>query len=285
MNNIKIEIAKKAGFCFGVQRAVDLVEEVLQDNKRVYCLGDLVHNPVVIKRLTKKGFRIIDDLKDLPEDAVFVIRSHGMIFSDIELAKKKTFKIVDATCPFVIKAQNCAKNFADENKTVLIVGDKNHIEVKGINSRTNNKAFVVNGVSDLKDILEEIKNKELAVVCQTTQKQPKLDEVVKKLKEWNLNFEVSNTICLDTTNKQGEVNNLSDDIDILIVIGGLHSSNTTKLAEIGRSKKIKTYHVETASDISENWFNGIEKVFITAGASTPPEELGAAKKIIEKFNF
>ncbi len=283
MNNLEIKIAKKAGFCFGVQRAIELTEKAIKEDKEVYCWGDLVHNPGVMKGLQKKGLRIINDLEKLPERKVFIVRSHGMTLEDLEIVNKKKSKVINTTCPFVIKAQTLASKFKEAGKQILLLGDKNHIEVRGINSRAENQALIVNGIDDLFLIKNKLKGK-IAVICQTTQKNSKLEEVVEKLKEWKNDFEVNNTICLDTTNKQKEVLELGE-IDILIVLGGLHSSNTTKLAEIGKNKKVKTYHVEKAFDIFKSWFEGSERVFITAGASTPPSEIKKAKRVIENFCF
>ncbi len=283
MNNIEIKIAEKAGFCFGVKRAVDLVKEAVKENKNVYCWGDLVHNPVVMDDLKKRGLKIINDLKKLPLKSLFIIRSHGMMLEDLELVRKKTTQIVDTTCPFVIKAQFLAQKFTEKGQQVLLIGDKEHVEVKGINSRTKNTALVVNSVDDLKKIKSKIKDG-VAIICQTTQKKVKLDQIVEKLKEWDFKFEINNTICLDTTNKQKEVADFSKP-DILIVLGGLHSSNTTKLAEIGKNRGIKTYHIEKAKDILKSWFKDGDLVFITAGASTPANEIKRAKELIENLNF
>jgi 4-hydroxy-3-methylbut-2-enyl diphosphate reductase len=283
MNNIKIEVAKKAGFCFGVQRAVDLVKKNIAENENVYCWGDLVHNPVVMNDLRERGLILIDDLSKFPQGAFFVVRSHGMMLEDLEIVKKKTSKIINTTCPFVIKAQTVAQKLAEKGEQVLLFGDKEHVEVQGINSRTKNKALIVNGVDELILIKDKLKEK-IAIVCQTTQKNSKLEEIVKKLEEWEIDFDLNNTICLDTTNKQKEVAECLKP-DVLIVLGGLHSSNTTKLAEIGKSRGIRTYHIEKAGDISRDWFKGDEKVFITAGASTPPDEIGRVEEVIGSWSF
>jgi 4-hydroxy-3-methylbut-2-enyl diphosphate reductase len=144
--------------------------------------------------------------------------------------------------------------------------------------------LIVKDVKELKENKAKLKGK-IGIVCQTTQKNSKLKEITDYLKKEGIDFQLNNTICLNTTKKQKEVANLNSDINVLVVIGGLHSSNTTKLAEIGRIKKIRTYHIEKAEDISKNWFKDEVKVFITAGASTPYEETEKAKKIIENFNF
>jgi len=284
INNIKIEIAEKAGFCFGVQRALDLTEKTVKNEVSVYCWGDLVHNPEVMNGLKEKGLRVVYNLKDFPEKAVFVVRSHGMNLEDLNFVEKKAIKVINTTCPFVIKAQKCAKKMKEEDFKVLLFGDKDHVEVKGINSRTANSSLIVKDVKELKENKAKLKGK-IGIVCQTTQKNSKLKEITDYLKKEGIDFQLNNTICLNTTKKQKEVANLNSDINVLVVIGGLHSSNTTKLAEIGRVKKIRTYHIEKAEDISKNWFKDEIKVFITAGASTPYEETEKAKKIIENFNF
>ncbi len=285
MNNIKIKIAQNAGFCFGVRRAVGLVEDVLKNAKEeVYCWGDLIHNPVMIENLKEKGLKIIDDLKDFKNDSIFIIRSHGITLEDLNLIKKRTSEIINTTCPFVKKAQNWAEKFKKQGFQVLIIGDKNHIEVKGLNSRAENQALIVNSWEDLMRIKNKLSGK-IRVICQTTQKNSKLEEIVKGLKKLKADFKVENTICLDATQKQQEVMEIEQETDLLVVIGGLHSSNTTKLVEIGRAKKIETHHIERAGDISQKWFSKDTNVFLTAGASTHPNEIIKAKKIIENFGF
>ena len=285
MNNIKIKVAENAGFCFGVERAIRLVENALENNKtQVYCWGDLIHNPAMIKNLEQKGLKIINNLKNFKENSVFIVRSHGITLEDLNLIKEKTCNIIDTTCPFVKKAQDCAENFEKQEFQVIVVGDKDHVEVKSINSRTKNQAFIVNNLKDL----DKIKNKlftKVGVVCQTTQKNSKLEKIIAGLKKIKVDFEIQNTICSDATKKQKAVSELGNGIDLIIVIGGLHSSNTTKLAEIGRSKKIKTFHIERAEDISQGWFFNNAKVFLTAGASTHPNEIIEAEKIIKNFDF
>ena len=284
MNNLKLEIAKNAGFCFGVQRAVDMVAEALKNNKKVYCWGDLVHNPMVIKKLKKDGLKIIESLREFPEKSIFVVRSHGMTAEDLAYIKEKTFKIIDTTCPFVVKAQKCAKNLKEQGFNILIVGDKDLVEVKGIDSYADGDSLIVKNVEELRIMKAKLKGK-IGVVAQTTQKNSNLQQITKELEKMGVDFVVNNTICSDATNKQAEITDIPKNTDVLIVIGGLHSSNTTKLAEIGRQKQIKTYHIETATEIDKNWFQGDENVFVTAGASTPLNELGDAKKIIRAFDF
>jgi 4-hydroxy-3-methylbut-2-enyl diphosphate reductase len=284
MNNLKIKIGERAGFCFGVQRAFDMTQEAVKNKKNVYCWGDLVHNPVVMEDLKKQGLKVIRDLEEFPQGAIFVVRSHGVALEDLKLVEKKAQEIINTTCPFVIKAQNQAKDFRGQKDKVLIFGDKEHIEVKGINSRTGNQALIVKKAEELDKIEDQLQGK-IGIVCQTTQKNSKLQEIIKKLEEKGVDFELKNTICSDTTKKQEEVLNLSVDTDVLLVIGGLHSSNTTKLAEIGRSKKITTYHIERAEDISNKLFKDGMRVFITAGASTPRQETLKAKKILEEIEF
>lgn len=283
MNKIEIKIAKKAGFCFGVKRALSLVEEILETaEKPVYCWGDLIHNPVIMKYLKRKGLKVIKDLKFFEEEAFFIVRSHGITLEDLELIKKRTSNIIDTTCPFVQKAQKGAENFKKKKLKVLIVGNKDHVEVKGINSRTGKQAFIVNDLKELAEIEKELPKK-LGVVCQTTQKESRLMEIIKRLKELKIELVLQNTICLDASQKQKEISELKEKPDLLIVIGGFNSSNTTKLAEIGMAKKIKTYHIEKAEDLSEKWFKDGMKVVLTAGASTPYDELLKAENFIKKL--
>jgi len=287
MKNIKIKIGEEAGFCFGVKRAVELVDKILNDSeKQVYCWGDLIHNPSVKERLEKKGLKIIQDVQDFPEGEVFVIRSHGISLENLKEIEKKAVSIIDTTCPFVNKAQKEAKNFQEKGFNVLILGDKNHPEVKGIESwaRNGGKVLVINSLEELVSEKDQLKGK-WGIVCQTTQKKSLLESIINVLDEWGVAAEVKDTICLDTNKKRDELKEELDESNLLIVLGGLKSSNTNKLAEIGRKKGIKTYHVEKAEDILSDWFFDEARVFLTAGASTPVEEIVKAEKRLRKITL
>jgi (E)-4-hydroxy-3-methyl-but-2-enyl pyrophosphate reductase len=274
---IKIIVAKHAGFCFGVRRAMEIAERSLTGGE-TFCLGEIIHNASVVEGLRKKGLKIVEKLEDVPAGSSLIIRSHGVgpeIFSE---AEKKKIKIIDATCPFVQKAQKTAQAFFTKNFQVIIIGDKKHPEVIGIKAHTENKALIVN---DVKEALR-IKNfSQIGLLIQTTGKIESLQTVAAALLQKTNNLTVSNTICLDSFSKKKEVREMKKKVDILLVIGDKNSNNTKKLVEIGNASKIKTYQIESANDIKESWLRNKKNIGITAGASTPDILINQAVKKIK----
>ena len=262
---MQIIIAKNAGFCFGVRRAVDIVEKELEKKEKVYCLRQLIHNRQVIEKLEEKGLITVENMEDIPDGAKFVVRSHGIAPEVVEKIKAKNGKILDATCPFVRRAQIVAENFYLDGLDVIICGDPQHAEVIGINARTKNSATIVNDAKDVKNL--EFK-KTIGVLSQTTQKAELLKSTVNNLLEKNKKIIIENTICLDSSTKQAEVSALAKVVDMMIVVGGKNSSNTGKLVQLSEAQKIPTYHIEKSSELQKKWFGDIEKVGIAAGAST-----------------
>lgn len=263
---MKIKIAKNAGFCFGVKRAVGILEEALNKGQKVYCLGSLIHNQQVIEKLEQKGLITVKDISEIPAGGVFIIRSHGVAPQISEEIKNKGAEILDATCPFVRHAQTVAEKFYKDGYDIVICGDPNHAEVIGINGWTNNSAKIIHNAEDVKN--SEFK-KPVGILSQTTQKKELLKNTVAALLEKGIKkINIENTICLDSSTKQAEVSALAKEVDLMIVIGGKNSSNTGKLAQLSEAQKIKTYHIETADELRKEWFKNVEKVGIAAGAST-----------------
>lgn len=261
-----IKIAKNAGFCFGVKRAVGILEKALEKGQKVYCLGSLIHNRQVIEKLEQKGLATVEDISEIPAGGIFIIRSHGVAPQIIEKIKNKGVKILDATCPFVRHAQMTAEKFHKDGYDVVICGDPNHAEVIGINGWTDNTAKIIYNAKDAKNLKFE---KPAGVLSQTTQKNELLKNTVLALLENGVKkIAVENTICLDSSTKQAEVSALAKEVDLMIVIGGKNSSNTGKLAQLSEAQKIPTYHIETASELQKEWFKNAKKVGIAAGAST-----------------
>jgi small subunit ribosomal protein S1 len=275
---MQIIIAKNAGFCFGVKRAVDIVEKTLEQGEKVYCLGSLIHNQQVVEKLERKGLITVEKVEDVPAGAKFVVRSHGIAPEVVEEIKTKGGEILDATCPFVKRAQLVAKNFYEDDFDVVICGDPSHAEVIGINAWAKNSAKVVSDASEVKDLKFK---KTVGVLSQTTQKMELLKETVSNLLENNKKLVIENTICLDSSTKQAEVSALAKVVDVMIVIGGKNSSNTGKLVELSEAQKIPTYHIETASELQEEWFTGAQKMGIVAGASTAKFLIDA---VVDKIN-
>ncbi len=261
-----IEIASSAGFCFGVSRAIDFIEKGLAEGKKIATLGPIIHNERVVDSLLKKGVRIIDTPEEAFDDETVIIRSHGVgkeIFSRIK------GEYIDATCPFVKKIQTIVENYYKKCYTIVVAGDENHPEVKGINGWCNNNAIIIKDIDDAVSKLESVKDKPLCVVAQTTSSTvfwKKLKKIIKSTCQAPLFFD---TICSATETRQNEALEIAKKSDVFFVIGGKHSSNNIKLAEIGKRVCENVYHVEGKDDLPCADKYICKKIGVTAGASTP----------------
>jgi len=279
---VKIEKARNAGYCFGVQRAIDMVEEALKINHgtMVYCLGALTHNPQMVAQLEKKGFKIVEELDEIPDGSLFAIRSHGTTKKIKARAKAKDLKIIDASCPYVKIAQKTAAELSTHCDQVIICGDPQHAEVISLNSYTDNSALIIQELSELPEIQN---NKVYGILSQTTQRRERLNKIVDQIEKLAKQVIVKNTICDATRIRQNEVKKLADQVDILIVVGGKSSSNTTKLAQIGAAQETETHHIETAKELKKKWFKDVDRVGVAAGASTPQFLIDEVLRKIEKL--
>lgn len=265
--NLKIKVAKTAGFCFGVKRAIEMAEKALAENKaEVFSLGPIIHNPQTIELLGRKGLKIAKKPEEILAGSIFIIRSHGIAPEVIKKIRAKKAIILDATCPFVERAQKTAEKFYLEKKTVVIYGDPKHAEVIGISGYAKNKAIIVQNEEKARKLG---KLGSVGILSQTTQKPELFRSIVSILAKKNRNVEMINTICLDSSNKKEEVKKLAKSVDVMVIIGGKNSNNTKKLAEISLAFGTATYHIETAKEIKKAWFKNNETVGISAGASTP----------------
>ena len=268
----KVKLAKNAGFCFGVQRAVEEAIRIQKEYmKKVYTLGPLIHNNDVVKYLEEHHIFAIDlkDIDTLKKGDVIVIRSHGVAKNILELLESKELVVLNATCPFVSNIQKKVDKFSSEGYDIIILGDKNHPEVIGINGWCKNKAIITDGKSPLPTNLPKGK---ICVVAQTTEKLENWNKTIENLKNVQVEELVTyNTICSATNVRQESVEKLSKEVDAMIVIGGKNSSNTTKLYEIAKSNCKNTIHIENSSELPEEYINNLnfKKIGITAGASTP----------------
>ncbi len=260
---IKIIKAKRAGFCFGVKRAVDMAFSTTNKGGGVYTLGPIIHNPQVIEKLCSEGIMLTDDI-DSPEIETLIIRTHGVPCDMSERLAEKKYEIIDATCPFVKKAQEYAKLLKDDEYQVVIIGDKEHPEVKGLMSYAGSDVIVVNKDS----AFPKLKNR-VGVVVQTTQPLDILKKFVSDAVQQVKELKVFNTICNSTALRLKETKDMTEKVDVMVVVGGKNSANTTQLAQLCESMSIPTFHIETASEIQDSWFSDVQKVGITAGASTP----------------
>ena len=265
---MKVTLAKSAGFCFGVKRAVEMVYKEAETGKKVYTLGPIIHNEQVVQDLEQKGVRVIDTPEELSkaEDATVIIRSHGISADVYHQLEDKKVRIVDATCPFVSKIHRIVEKKYQEGSCIVIVGNANHPEVEGINGWCNGAATVIGSVSEAENYSQEPARK-LCVVAQTTFNYKKFKDIVDIFSKKSYDIDVMNTICNATEERQTEA--AAGDSDAMIVIGGKHSSNTQKLYEICKNVCPDTHFIQTLDDLDLKQFQSFRSVGITAGASTP----------------
>ncbi len=262
---MEVILAKRAGFCFGVKRATQMAFEAAGKDQKTFTLGPIIHSPQVVQKLEDMGVGVVRDLTNVLDGTV-IIRSHGVLASEMEEAQRKELQVVDATCPFVKKAQEHVKYLSDAGYDVLVVGDADHPEVQGIVSYGAARVYVVASGDEVRQLPKMGK---LGVVAQTTQSFDNLKSVVTECLKRCGEVRVFNTICDATAVRQQEATELAQQVDGMVVIGGFNSANTRRLAEICKEIQPMTYHIETASEIDPSWFNGLVKVGVTAGASTP----------------
>ncbi|WP_270914223.1 bifunctional 4-hydroxy-3-methylbut-2-enyl diphosphate reductase/30S ribosomal protein S1 [Allofournierella sp. CML151] len=287
---MKILKAKTAGFCFGVDRAVKLTYQLAEEGHKVVTLGPLIHNPQCVADLESKGVVTAAGLEDVPDGYEVVIRSHGVGADVYSAIAEKGLVLHDATCPFVAKIHRIAKRASDEGKTLLVAGDKTHPEVQGIVGHTKGEVFVFADLDELK-AWQGPKNGQngIIVVAQTTFQVTKWLECTNFIKKDYTNAEIFDTICNATWTRQQEAEDLSRKCDLMVVIGGHHSSNTQKLVKVAE-KHTKAVTVETAKELRPEWFEGVDTVAVTAGASTPSsiiEEVlnSMSEEIREEMSF
>lgn len=277
---MEIILAKWAGFCFGVKRATQMAFEAAGKDKKTFTLGPIIHSPQVVQKLEEMGVGVVKDLKNVSEGTV-IIRSHGVLASEMEEAGRKQLKVVDATCPFVKKAQEHVKYLSEAGYEVLVVGDADHPEVEGIVSYGKAKVYVVASGEEVRKLPKMNKT---GVVAQTTQSFENLKNVVDECLRRGGEVRVFNTICDATAVRQQEATELGQQVDCMIVIGGFNSANTRRLAEICSELQPRTHHIETAAEINDDWFKGVGKVGVTAGASTPKWIIDDVMARLEELN-
>ncbi len=290
----KVVLAKSAGFCFGVKRAVEKVNELADAGEKVYTLGPIIHNEKVVAELEKKGVLVVDDLEKATavKEGYIVIRSHGVDKATDEALKavcdasEGRVKLLDVTCPFVKKIHKIVSKESLAGKHILIAGDANHPEVRGIVGWSNGPVNVVNSIQELQKI-DFSSIKELCLVAQTTFNYKKFEEFVAIIekKGYSRNTSVVNTICNATEERQTEALKLAAESDAMIVIGSSHSSNTRKLYEISSSQCDLVYYVQDSSDIGAVDLSSFNSIGITAGASTPHNIIEEVLRSMEEMNF
>jgi 4-hydroxy-3-methylbut-2-enyl diphosphate reductase len=264
VNNMIIKIAEKAGFCFGVKRAVDMAVDFTAMNDKLYSYGQLIHNDQVTEKLESDGLIIVDDLSNLENQPV-LIRSHGVGKEVYELESKQSLELVDCTCPFVKKVHRIVDEHYNKGYRIIIIGNKDHPEIIGINGWCENEGIIISTPAELPTLEEG----NYCVVAQTTLKIDIWTSVLERLGQSKGHFEFFNTICSATSERQEAVRKLAPTVDLMIVIGGFHSSNTRKLYEICKELCQESIHVEKKSELVMTNLKKYDIIGITAGASTP----------------
>jgi (E)-4-hydroxy-3-methyl-but-2-enyl pyrophosphate reductase len=263
-----IRKAVHAGYCWGVERALDIVNQTADTHKDVpvRTLGPIIHNPQVVQSLDDKGVHSIDSLDQMPEGGTVIIRTHGVAPEVYEEAETKSLTIVDATCPLVTLVQNKAKQLVNEGYHLVIFGNPNHPEVIGTLGHAGGKATVIEKPEDARTAKLP---KKVGVVVQTTQETELVSELLSYLASRCKEIKVFNTICNPTIERQDAARELARDVQLMIVVGGKNSSNTRHLADVCREEGATTYHIEEATEVEPAWFTGVHEIGVTAGASTP----------------
>lgn len=269
---MSINVAKSAGFCFGVNRAIKMVEELLDQNVKVCTLGPIIHNMEVVRDLEKRGCRAVESIDDIKPDETLVIRSHGVPAKTIEEIKNNNIVFKDATCPFVKKIHNTVADADEQNDIVLIAGNSAHPEVQGIMGHCKAECYTFNNEEQLDEILNIIlkkKNKNIKIVAQTTFDTKEWKKCIKKIKNLCTNAKIFDTICNATSVRQNEADLIAACSDFMIVIGDRHSSNTGKLFDICKRQCPNTVLIETSDELDYAQVQAANKIGVTAGASTP----------------
>jgi 4-hydroxy-3-methylbut-2-enyl diphosphate reductase len=259
------------GFCFGVRRAVEMMEEAVHERGDMVSLGSVVHNPQVVERLRSEGLDVISEVSQASDKPV-AITAHGVgptVIRELEIAG---VEIVDTTCPIVTRSQQWAKRLTEEGYGLVVFGDPNHKEVRGVLGWGSGKVLVVPREDELGPLPADFPSR-IGVLSQTTETESRFSSFVKKLLEMHMDriseLRVINTLCHATTSQQAATMELAAQVDLMIVVGGRESANTRHLADVSRDCGVETYHIERAEEIRPEWLRGRNRVGVTAGASTP----------------
>lgn len=283
----KVTLAKTAGFCFGVKRAVDMVYTEAEKGKKVVTLGPIIHNEEVVADLEKKGVAVMDEiqLQDEKNDltgVTVVIRSHGVSEDVYKLLEQRKCEIVDSTCPFVKKIHDTVRRYASEDYDIVIIGSREHPEVQGILGWCLSRGTVLETEEEIASFEPENPEKKVCVVAQTTFNYKKFKDLVEIISKKGYDIIAVNTICNATAERQKEAMELASESDAMIVIGGKNSSNSRKLFEISKNQCENTYFIQTLEDLDTECIRSSESLGITAGASTPKNIIQEVLKACQK---
>ena len=280
---MQIIIGKTAGFCFGVKNAVDNTIEELNNKEQVYCLGELVHNKQVTNELIDKGVIFIDNIEDAKNNAI--IRAHGVPVSVYENAKELQIELKDLTCPKVLAIHKLVTKYSNENYYIFLVGQKTHPETIGTASFCGENLSILENIDDIESEIENFEKSQIqnaVVVAQTTISLEKFNKIVEELKKHIENIEVKNTICASTKQRQEETEKISKEVECMIIVGGKHSSNSTKLYEIANKNCNNVFFVETKEELDLEKIKFFKSIGVMAGASTPQKSINEVVDIIKK---
>jgi len=277
---MSVKLAKTAGFCMGVRRAMDIVLDAINEKEDVYTYGPLVHNPQAIEMLNSKGVKVIDGLDGVLSGTI-VIRAHGITPEEQTKIEEKGLNVLNATCPRVMKVQSIIRRHAEKGYHIIIVGDKEHPEVVGLLGFSENKGTVVTSMEEVNQLPKDIER--ACVVAQTTQDVTEFKKISEEICKRFPDVIVFNTICDSTSKRQAEVICLAKKVDGVIVVGGRHSGNTRRLVKISESTGTPTFHLETEEELDEDELSGLNTIGVTAGASTPSWMINRVVDRIEDF--
>ena len=282
---MEVILAKSRGFCFGVRRAVETVYEEIEKGEEIYTYGAIVNNEEVVGDLQKKGVKVIEGREELKKvtSGTVVIRAHGVAKDVYEQIESQGLKLIDATCPFVKRIHKIVEKESGEGKLVVVVGSAVHPEVEGIVGWCKTPAVIVETLEEASDFETE-KGKEICIVSQTTFNYNKFQDIVEIFQKKDYNVSVANTICNATEERQKEAKEIAASVDVMIVIGGRHSSNTRKLYEICSKECANTYFIQTLDDLHLELPKSVGLVGITAGASTPNKLIEEVQNYV-RINF
>lgn len=281
MLGLDVTIDTKSGFCFGVEFAIEIAEEVLREEGELYCLGDIVHNDMEVKRLEEMGLKIIDheELEKM-KDAKVLIRAHGEPPSTYDLAIKNNITLMDASCPVVLKLQNRIKKSHDKDEKIYIYGKHGHPEVKGLMGQTGKDAVVFQDIKELDlDNLPE----SLTLYTQTTKSKEKFYEIVSKLTKTGVNVNVNDTLCRQVSNRDNQLQDFSNNFDKIVFVSGTKSSNGNALFNVCKQNNSNSYFVSSSDEIDKGWFNKDERVGVCGATSTPMWLMEEVKERILEF--
>lgn len=263
---MKVSVAEKCGFCLGVKNAIKTAEQTLTERKNVYSLGHIIHNNDVVEKLSLAGLKTLEDIEQIEPGATVLIRSHGATRKQLEKIEKKGLKIIDATCVLVKRVQKTARELENQGYQVVIIGDENHPEVQAIVGSAENILVIANP----EDLHKLPKNKNLGVICQTTQSLDHFGKMVGEITKRGFSeLKILNTLCKEAIKRQNSAVQLCKKVDIMFVLGGLNSANTRKLAELCRKHNKCTYHLQNFSELENKILKDKKIAGVTAGASTP----------------